>query len=31
VYIATNGGGNTWDNPASYNADATWYNATPLA
>ncbi|MEV6600248.1 AbfB domain-containing protein [Actinoplanes sp. NPDC051346] len=30
VYIATNGGGNTWDNPASYAADATWNNAEPL-
>ncbi|MEV4344290.1 AbfB domain-containing protein [Actinoplanes sp. NPDC049596] len=31
VYIATNGGGNTWDNAASFNADATWTNAGPLA
>jgi hypothetical protein len=30
VYIATNGGGNTWDNPGSYAADATWNNAAPL-
>ena len=31
VYIATNGGGNTWDNPGSFVADATWNNASPLA
>ncbi len=31
VYIASNGGGNAWDNPGSYAADATWNNATPLA
>jgi hypothetical protein len=30
VYIAANGGGNAWDNPASYNPDATWANAAPL-
>jgi hypothetical protein len=30
VYIAANGGGNTWDNPNLYNADATWNNAAPL-
>ena len=30
VYIAANGGGNTWDNPAGFAADATWYNASPL-
>ncbi|GIJ43934.1 hypothetical protein Val02_08200 [Virgisporangium aliadipatigenens] len=24
VYIATNGGGNTWDNPGSFDADVTW-------
>ena len=30
VYIATNGGGNAWDNPGSYAADATWNNAAPL-
>ena len=30
VYIAANGGGNAWDNPASYNADVTWNNAAPL-
>ncbi|RZU51729.1 glycosyl hydrolase family 2 [Krasilnikovia cinnamomea] len=31
VYIATSGGGNTWDATASYAADATWTNAPPLA
>ncbi len=30
VYIATNGGGNTWDSPTSHAADATWNNAGPL-
>jgi hypothetical protein len=30
VYIAASGGGNAWDNAASYNADATWNNAAPL-
>jgi hypothetical protein len=30
VYIATTGGGNTWDNPNSFTADATWNNTTPL-
>jgi hypothetical protein len=31
VYIATSGGGNAWDNPGGYAADATWNNAAPLA
>ncbi|MFI5494451.1 AbfB domain-containing protein [Actinoplanes sp. NPDC051859] len=30
VYIATNGGGNAWDNPVSYAADVTWADSTPL-
>jgi hypothetical protein len=30
VYIATAGGGNAWDNPGSFAADATWNNAAPL-
>jgi len=30
VYIAVAGGGNAWDNPGSFDADATWNNAAPL-
>jgi hypothetical protein len=29
VYIAASGGGNAWDNAASYDADTTWTNASP--
>ena len=30
VYIATGGGGNTWDVPSSYDADVTWNDAAPM-
>ncbi|OJF11936.1 beta-galactosidase [Couchioplanes caeruleus subsp. caeruleus] len=30
VYIAVHGGGNTWDSPGNYAADATWHDADPL-
>jgi len=29
VYVAANSGAQPWDNPASYDADVTWNNATP--
>ncbi|WP_245651894.1 AbfB domain-containing protein [Streptosporangium amethystogenes] len=31
VYIASNGGSHTWDNPASYLADTTWAVSAPWA
>jgi len=29
VYAAASGGAQSWDNPASYDADVTWNNAEP--
>ena len=31
VYIASNGGSNTWDSTTSWAADTTWLNAAPWA